>query len=113
TIVVLTADEAGAASAVHDDSALDRAFDAAFATTGDTYLRDFEQLAGALTGGGGPVVTSPGQVTATPGPAGGGGLSFWWIVVLGAVAYFGFRMWRNSQADAGAVGRRFDEAKRE
>ena len=116
TIVVLTADEAGAASAVHDDDALDDAFDAAFATTGDTYLRDFQEVAGALGSAGGPIVTVPGQVT-TPGPApdsaGGGGFSIFWLVAIGVVGYFAYRMWQNSRDDEGAVGRRFAEAKDE
>jgi hypothetical protein len=112
TIVVLTADEAGAASAIHGDDALDDAFDAAFATTGDTYLRDFEQVAGALGSGGGPTVTVPGQVT-TPVSSGGGGFSIIWLIVIGGVAYMAYRMWKNSRDDEGAVGRRFAEARRE
>lgn len=116
TIVVLTADEAGAASVIHDDDALDGAFDAAFASTGDSYLRDFEQVADALGSAGGPIVTVPGQVT-TPGPVpdsdAGGGIPIFWLVVIGVVAYFGYRMWQNSRDDEGAVGRRFAEAKGE
>ena len=114
TVVVLTADEAGAASADHDDAALDRAFDVAFATTGDTYLRDFEQVAEALAGGG-VFPPGPGTTGTTPGTpsSGSGGFPIMWVIVLGAVAYFGFRMWRNSQDDERAVGRRAAEAKRE
>jgi len=113
TIIVLTADEAGAASAVHGDSALDGAFDEAFATTGDSYLRDFEQVAGALAGTpAGPSVTTP--TGPAPGSAPpGGGVPIVWIIVIGAIGFFGFRMWRNSQDDERAVGRRFAEAKRE
>lgn len=116
TILVLTADEAGAASATYGDDALDEAFDEAFATTGDTYLRDFEQVAGALGGATGPTVTVPGQVTTpagSPEPDSGGGISIFWLVALGFVAYIGYRMWRNSRDDEGAVGRRFGEARRE
>jgi hypothetical protein len=36
-----------------------------------------------------------------------------WMIVLGAVAYFGFRMWRNSQDDEEVAVRRSAEAKRE
>lgn len=116
TIVVLTEDEAGAASAIHDSEALDAAFDAAFASTGDSYLRDFEQVADALDGASGPTVTVPGEVTnpgATPVPDVGGGFSIFWLVAIGGVAYVAYRMWRNSRDDEGAVGRRFAEAKRE
>ncbi|MEX1004596.1 MAG: hypothetical protein WD990_11300 [Acidimicrobiia bacterium] len=116
TIVVLTEDEAGAASVVHGDEALDAAFDEAFATTGDSYLRDFEQVAVALGSAGGPTVTVPGQVT-TPGtvPSSdtGGGFSIFWLIAIGVIAYIAFRMWKNGQDDEGAVGRRFAEAKRE
>lgn len=112
TVVVLTADEAGAASSIYGDAALDAAFDAAFATTGDSYHRDFEQVAFAL--GGSPDAPTP-QSTEAAGSAGtdGGVPSFVWILILGAVGYFGYRMWRNSQDDERAVGRRFNEAKRE
>lgn len=110
TVVVLTADEAGAASSTYEDSALDAAFDAAFATTGDTYLRDFEQVASALGGSPGGTSSSP---TDAPGSSSTGGPSIVWILILGAVGYFGYRMWRNSQDDERAVGRRFNEAKRE
>ena len=115
TIVVLTADEAGAASAIHDDDALDAAFDEAFASTGDSYLRDFQQVANALGSAGGPVVTVPGQAT-TPGPvpeSAGAGIPVFWLVAIGVVAYFGYRMWQNNRDDEGAVGRRFAEAKGE
>lgn len=106
TVIVLTADEAGAASAVHDDVVLDAAFDTAFETTGDSYLRDFEEVAGALVGG--PVAGTPPESTdSTPG-----GFPFGWLI-LAAVAFFGFRMWRNSRDDEAAVGRRFSEARRE
>jgi len=113
TIVVLTAEEAGAASAVHDDERLDAAFDEAFASTGDTYLRDFEQVASAL--GGSVVTTLPGATTApqTPVSGGGDGISLVWLIVIGALGYFAYRMWRNGRDDDRAVGRRFGEAKRE
>jgi hypothetical protein len=112
TVVVLTAEEAGAASAVHDDERLDAAFDAAFASTGDTYLRDFEQVASALAGA--PVTTLPGATTAPPTPASdSGGISLLWLIAIGALGYFAYRMWRNAQDDERAVGRRFGEAKGE
>ncbi|HVR31257.1 MAG TPA: hypothetical protein VMS74_00935 [Acidimicrobiia bacterium] len=111
TIVVLTADEAGAASAVHGDDALDDAFGTAFSTTGDSYLVDFEQVATALTGG--PAATTPNQPPADGGSQGGGGFPIVWLLVLGAVAYFGYRMWANSRGDERAVARRFTEAKKE
>jgi hypothetical protein len=104
TVIVLTRDEAGAASAVYEDPALDAAFDAAFATTGDSYLRDFEQVAGALTGPGGAV---------DPPPSRPGGLSFWWWLVIAGVGVLIYRMWRNSRADEDAVGRRLAEARGE
>lgn len=112
TVVVLTADEAGAASSIYGDSALDAAFDTAFAATGDTYVRDFEQVASALGGPAVPGGTVPAQEPISP-EADGGGSSIVWILILGAVGYFGYRMWRNSQDDEQAVGRRFSEAKRE
>lgn len=112
TVVVLTADEAGAASSTYGDTALDAAFDAAFATTGDTYRRDFEQVASALGGSPGGTTSSPTEVSGSSSTD-GGGPSIVWILILGAVGYFGYRMWRNSQDDERAVGRRFNEAKRE
>ncbi|MEX0757902.1 MAG: hypothetical protein WD204_08120, partial [Acidimicrobiia bacterium] len=123
TIVVLTADEAGAASAVYDDEALDDAFDVVFATTGDTYLRDFEQVASALvsptdTFPPGPDVTIP-PVT----PAGEGRMPVVWLPVAGAVVFawaaviglgvVGYRKWHNRQDDETAASRRFAEAQRE
>ncbi|MEX2280847.1 MAG: hypothetical protein WEA76_12275 [Acidimicrobiia bacterium] len=113
TIVVLTADEAGSASAVYDDDALDEAFDVAFATTGDTYLRDFEQVASALVSHTGTPPPGPDETIPPVTPAGEGRIPVVWLLVAGAVAYFGYRMWRNSKDDDRAVGRRFAEAKRE
>lgn len=112
TVVVLTRDEAGAASAVWDDDALDRAFDEAFATTGDTYLTDFRQVAAAL---GGESSTPGGE---TPGSGGepqpsGGGFSVVWIIALAFIGYVGFRLWANSRDDEKAAGRRLGEARRE
>lgn len=112
TIVVLTADEAGAASVVYDDSALDGAFDVAFATTGDTYLSDFEEVASALGSPTGTLPSGPDE-TIPPVTPERGGIPVVWLLVAGAVAYFGFRMWRNSKDDDRAVGRRFAEARRE
>lgn len=106
TVVVLTADEAGAASTIHDDAALDRAFDAAFATTGDTYLRDFDQVAEALVGSG---VSSEDPADASSG----GGISFLWIVALAAIGYFVYRLWANNRQDDRATGRRLAEARAE
>ena len=107
TVVVLTEDEAGAASATYDDAALDRAFDAAFATTGDSYLRDFQQLAEALSGS--PV--SPGADPVDVSPS--GGISFLWIVALAVIGYFVYRLWANNRQDDRATGRRLTEARAE
>lgn len=108
TIVVLTADEAGAASAVVSDGDLDAAFDAAFAGTGDGYLRDFEQVAEALASS--PTNPDPSTPAAENGSS---GFPIWPVVVLAGVALIGFRMWGNNRADDRAVARRFAEAKRE
>lgn len=104
TVVVLTEDEAGAASAIYDDAALDRAFDAAFATTGDPYLRDFEQVAEALVGSG----VSPGDSADT---SSGGGISLLWFLALAGIGYFVYRLWANNRQDDRASGRRLIEAR--
>lgn len=106
TVIVLTADEAGAASALYDDAALDRAFDTAFSTTGDTYVRDFEQVAGTLSQTTGP---PEGQTDGSSG----GGFSFVWIVALAVIGYFVYRMWANNRQDDRATGRRLNEARAE
>lgn len=106
TVVVLTVDEAGAASASYDDAALDRAFDAAFATTGDSYLRDFEQVAGALS-------ESAAPADAPDDASQGGGFPLIWIVALAVIGYFALRLWANSRQDDRATGRRLTEARTE
>lgn len=105
TVVVLTADEAGAASVLYDDAAVDRAFDAAFATTGDTYRRDFEQVAGVLSQTTGPPVSGDGSP--------GGGIPVLWILAVAAIGYVGYRMWANSRQDQRTAGRRVTEARAE
>ena len=106
TVIVLTADEAGAASALYDDASLDRAFDTAFSTTGDTYVRDFEQVASTLS----QTARPPEDQTTDES---GGGLSFVWIVALAVIGYFVFRLWANSRQDDRATGRRLTEARAE
>lgn len=113
TVVVLTRDEAGAASAVFGDDALDAAFDAAFATTGDSYLADFRQVAEAL--GGAPGGDGPGGVEGEGGTPSspGSALPIGWIVAVVFIGYVVYRMWRNSEDDDKASSRRVGEARRE
>jgi len=110
TVIVLTHDEAGGASLTLSDSQLDSAFAVAFDTTGDTYLRDFEEVAMAL-----------GDAADRPGPdsgsdSGGAPASGPPWLLIGAVLLVGFvavRMWQNSRQDGAAGERRFAEARSE
>lgn len=105
TIVVLTADEAGAASAVHPDAVLDGAFDAAFDGSGDTYERDFQQVAEALAG------SPTGTTRAEEGSRGGFGLG--WLLVIAVVVGVSWLAAGTARRDKAAFGRRLADSRAE
>ncbi len=98
TIIVLTASEAGAASRVYDDADLDRAFDSAFASTGDSYEVDFQQVVAAL---------------GVASPASAGGISFGWVLVILIVGAGAFLVIRTGREDKRFKERRISVARKE
>jgi len=99
TIIVLTAGEAGASSRVYDDAALDRAFDSAFASTGDSYEVDFEELVDALATG--------------ASSSSSGGASFGWVLVILIVGAGAFLVFRGGRQDKRFKERRISVARKE
>lgn len=104
TVVVISPNEIGASSSVHDAAAVADAVDAAF----DDFLeRDdigaFEAFAGRLPDS---------NRSATDSTGGGGGAPFlaFMLVVVGGIV---FVIWRNSRRDRQIVEGRLDEAKEE
>lgn len=107
TVIVLSETDAGIVSAVFDDDALDVAADAAFATTGDSYEIDFEQMAEALP-------AQPGSTTqpaATPGRAGGFPLIT--VLLVAVVVAFVWMRLRSRKRAVADVQARVDTAKAE
>ncbi|MGH8925806.1 MAG: hypothetical protein ACRDWA_14410 [Acidimicrobiia bacterium] len=101
TVVVLTPSEIGAVSTVYDDDQIDAALDETVGSSGSTYLEDFSEFAGALTG----VVDSSSE---------GGGFSLVPVlVVVGIVGLVGFFIWRGSAERKQAKEKLFAEAREE
>jgi uncharacterized membrane protein YgcG len=99
TVIVLSATEVGVSSAAFDDAAVDEALDTAFATEGDTYLTDFDQVAGAL-----------GDDT---GASVGGGFPLGWVLLVVVIGGVWWLMRRNKSRTAAMVAKRMDTAKAE
>lgn len=102
TVIVLTPDEAGAASAIYADEALDAAFDEAFSTTGDAYQTDFAEVAAALAG----------APAGTP-VSDGGGFPIGTVVAAVVLAGVGLILWHNQRRDRKTSARHLETARTE
>lgn len=119
TVIVLSEGEVGVVTdGMYTDDEIDAALDEAFATSGDPYVTDFEQLAAALTGQAPSTVTTQasGGLPATPEPRvetdSGGGIP-WWVWPLGIVAVIWFLSRRGKKKRATAAATALESAKTE
>ncbi|MGQ0848215.1 MAG: hypothetical protein ACT4OP_03720, partial [Actinomycetota bacterium] len=101
TVVVLTPAEVGAVSFEYGESDLDRAFDAVSATEASSYVTDFAEFAGALTG------TSP----SSPAQSNDGFPVVPVLVGSGVVGLIGLGLWYSRRRQKQAMSSRLDEAR--
>jgi hypothetical protein len=120
TIVVLSPAEVGVVTdGVYTQAQIDGALDDAFVTTGDSYLTDFAQIAGALTGVDAEGVTvttqadAAGPATAPGDESGGNGLVIFLAIVAGIVGLIWWLSRRGRRQRAEAAEKALEAAKSE
>lgn len=116
TILVLSPSEAGLVTDdVYSSDQIDAALDAAFSTSGDSFLTDFREVAQDLTAGAlaGSATTQADSAAPTSLVEGGGGIPWLWIVVVLVVLLIWWMSRRGKRQRAEAAIAQLEAAKAE